>query len=305
MTQQTPRSAGETDDVVAPRAIDLEAGRRAFIRTLGFGAAGAAVMAAAGTNPAAAQTPTEVDVLNFALNFEYLGAEFYLRATTGRGLPDNQTTGTGTLGPVSGGEKARFSSTVVRGLARELAEDETGHVRVLRGALGRAAIARPAINLGTAFTAAARAAGVVPANGNFNPYSGDFAFLLGAFIFEDVCVTALIGAAGLLRTPSVIATAAGFLAVESYQAGAIRTLLYSRGFTVQANKISNARDSLDGAPALDQGISTNNGSANIVPADELSLAFGRTPQQVLQIAYLNRARRPGGFFPNGVNGDIR
>jgi hypothetical protein len=68
--------------------------------------------------------------------------------------------------------------------------------------------------------------------------------------------------------------------------------------------ISDARDSLDGDTDLDQGLLLD-GKSNIVPADENAIAFGRTTGQVLNIAYLNPASvTSGGFFPDGVNGDI-
>lgn len=45
--------------------------------------------------------------------------------------------------------------------------------------------------------------------------------------------------------------------------------------------------------------------ANIVPTDSDAKIFARTPQEVLAIAYGGNANKPGGFFPNGLNGSIR
>jgi len=50
---------------------------------------------------------------------------------------------------------------------------------------------------------------------NFRSFAGDADFLVGAYLFEDVGLTAYGGAAGLLTTPSNPGVAAGILAVES------------------------------------------------------------------------------------------
>ena len=44
-------------------------------------------------------------ILNFALNLEYLEAEFYSYAVHGEGLPEDMTHGTGQRGPVEGGRE--------------------------------------------------------------------------------------------------------------------------------------------------------------------------------------------------------
>ena len=107
--------------------------------------------------------------------------------------------------------------------------------------------------------------------------------------------------------------AAGILAVEVYHAATIRGVLYAAGLAPAAVKTSYARDSLDGTSDLDQGVvlSTSKGKgkkavANIVPTDGNGIAFSRTPGQVLNVVYLNPGKVDrGGFFPAGVNGDVR
>ena len=258
---------------------------------------------------------TDADILNFALNLEYLEAQFYVFAATGAGLPNSKLTGTGTQGAVIGGRKVNFTDPVVAAYANEIAGDEIAHVDFLRQQLGASAVAQPAIDVGGtdpngAFSTAARAAGLVGAGVAFDPYANDENFLLGAFIFEDVGVTAYKGAAPLIASKAFLEAAAGILAVEAYHAGLIRTVLYRKGvqtpsLRTSADKISDARDSLDGPTDLDQGISPIGAASNIVPTDANGLAFSRTTGQVLNIAYLNKmAVTRGGFFPSGVNGTI-
>lgn len=285
-----------------PANVDWAAGRRAFLRTCGLGAVGATVFAAASApNEARAAPNIDVDVLNFALNLEYLEAEFYVRAAFGRGLANGDTTGTGRLGGVTGGSRVTFATKAFRLYAEEIATDEENHVKLLRAALGSARVARPAINLTDSFTAAAMAAGLIGPGQTFNAFANETNFLLASYIFEDVGVTAYKGAAALLTDKNVLTTAAGLLAVEAYHAGIIRTVLYSLGLFSQAQAISNARDSLDGSDDIDQGIGTAD-VANLVPADALGLAYSRSVQQVKNIVYLSPSGAKGGFFPVGING---
>lgn len=260
------------------------------------------------------------DILNFALNLEYLEAEYYLNAAFGRSLAAEDASGV--VGPgggrgivaggtVSGGSQVPFASSLVRQYAEEIAIDEENHVKLLRGALGSIAVARPAIDIGAAFTVAAQVAGIIGPNDTFDPYANENSFLLGAFVFEDVGVTAYSGAAPAIRNEDILRVAAGLLAVEAYHAGEIRTLLVARGadtpFLIDAaQKISDLRDVAGGSEA-DQGIVDANGNANIVPTNENSVAFARTFAQVLKIVYLggDSFLGNGGFFPQGMYGRIR
>ena len=306
----------------ATRVVDIAAGRRAFISSLGLGLAGAAVMAAAPglSTPASAQAAiTDVDIANFALNLEYLEAEFYLRAAFGRGLDPADVTGTGTPGGVSGGRKVTFVDQAVAAYAQEIAIDEQSHVKFFRAATGGAAVARPAINLDTSFTTAALAAGLIGPGQTFDAYANDMNFLLAAYIFEDVGVTAFHGAAPLIQSKDILLAAAGVLAVEAYHAGLIRTVLFSKGINQpdRANMratgaISRLRERLSGAND-DQGIGSGQSQSaggprtpsNIVPTDANGIVYARTTRQVLNIVYGAQNATKGLFFPNGLNGNIR
>ncbi len=284
-----------------PASAPVSVSRRKFVALAGIGTVG---VLGASQIPVSAQAPTDVDILNFALNLEYLEAEFYLRAVYGRGLREGDITGTGTLGPVIGGRRVPFTTAAIQQYGAEIARDEEAHVKFLRAAitsLGGQPAARPTIDLQQSFNAAAAAAGL---GSSFDPFANENNFLLGAFIFEDVGVTAYKGAAPLIMNLDVLEAAAGILAVEGYHAGEIRTVLFARGFGPQTVQISDARDALDGPGDRDQGVVLD-GEANIVPADENSLVFSRTPQQVLDIVYLGGAVNNFGFFPDRMNGTIR
>lgn len=75
-------------------------------------------------------------------------------------------------------------------IANEIAKDELAHVRFLRVALGDLAVPMPAIDIGMAFEVAADAALNATLEVAFDPYASDVLFYHGAFIFEDVGVTA-------------------------------------------------------------------------------------------------------------------
>ncbi|WP_139980447.1 ferritin-like domain-containing protein [Nocardioides litoris] len=291
------------------RSAENPADRRRFLKAAGaggLGVVGAGALGALAPGAANAAGPSDSAILNFALNLEYLEAEFYQQAAFGRGLGEKMTGGRGQRGAVTGGRQVNFETPAIRKYAEEIAGDELAHVKLLRSALGKAKVARPRIDIRSSFTAAARAAGLIGADQTFDPYANENNFLLGAFLFEDVGVTAYKGAAPLIDNKTYLDAAAGLLAVEAYHAGIVRTALFSKGLQSQANKISNARDSLDGKSDLDQGIRRGNGDANLVPTNRNGLVVSRTPGQVLNIVYLNpKSVGRGGFFPRGVNGPIR
>ncbi|WP_034357101.1 ferritin-like domain-containing protein [Deinococcus phoenicis] len=307
-----------------PDPSPVSSTRRQFLRGAGLAGAGVALTACAPSfTPRQDKPNLDADILNFALNLEYLEAAFYL-AATGR-LTELQ--GIGGDAPiqfpegVTGTAPMAFQSDVIRDFANELASNELAHVRFLIAtvkALGGLPIPRPALSIGPAFMAAVAAASGGKVT-DFNPYRDDISFLLASHTLEDVGVTAYKGASPLIRDRKpggVLEQAAGILAVEGYHMGSTRFQLYKRrdqeaapGFTVAAmsRAISDLRDQLDGPGDKDQGItdSPRPGESNIVPADANGVAFSRTPREVLNIVYQKAEAAAGGFFPSGVNGKIR
>lgn len=291
--------------------------RRRFLAGVGTGAGVAAVTAAVGcgggskmtTAPTPPTPPTSAvtdnDILNFALNLEYLEAEFYLRAATGQGLPSSLV-GTNP-GQVTGGAQVPFQTPALRAYALEIANDEMEHVAFLRKALGSAAVDRPTIDLTNSFSAAAMAAGIT---GGFNPFADENQFLVGAFTFEDVGVTAYNGAVTLISDKTILGAAAAIHATEAYHAAEIRTILVYQSdptYLNLANQISNLRGKASAAASGNVTAEVEVSSKTIVPCDSNSLAFHRTTDQVLHIVYLNAtagAVSSGGFYPKGLNGTI-
>lgn len=252
--------------------------RRKFLQRVGatgLGLAAATVMGGSFVTDAnAATTITDADILNFALNLEYLEAEFYAMATWGATL-----VGLGVLtkadesGPTTGGNMVKdFSASVEADMATNLRMDEIKHVQYLRAALGSYAVKKPAIDLA--------ALGFGFANVND--------WLKLARIFEDVGVSAYLGAAPLIMSKTYLGAAGAILATEAQHSGTIRRSCVARGIQ------SPAVDSLDVPPT----------PQTLYDVDKNALSIPRTTSQVLSIVY-HGGTCSGGFFPDGMNGNIK
>ncbi|MBV9749785.1 MAG: ferritin-like domain-containing protein [Acetobacteraceae bacterium] len=281
--------------------------RRSLMGRVGLGAAGAAAVGALATTgmtlsatPAAAQGVTDADIANFALNLEYLEAEYYNRGVRGYGLTAAEI---GTPGMVTGGSKVPFTTSAFMQYAEEIAKDELDHVLFLRSVLGAAAVPEPTLDLKNSFNTLAMVAGL---GSSFDPFASQDNFILGAYIFEDVGVTAYHGAAPLVQNKTILLAAAGILGTESYHASLVRTLLFQLGYGPQTQAISTVRAALSQqtSPPDDYGVDQG-GTSSIVLTDSNAITFARTPRQVLNIVYGAVNASSGLFFPNGLNGAIR
>ncbi len=318
--------------------------RRKMLTLGGTALAAAFLGASTKANAQAAAAITDNDILNFALNLEYLEAQFYNLAVYGvtiNNLPtpipvvvNGGTAGSVTLSPSFA--KVPFANQLVQAYATETAAEEGNHVLFLQSALTTNAVSMPNIDLDNSFNALATAAGLPSP---FNPFQNDANFLIGAYIFEDVGVSAYHGAAGLIQDKKTILPAAvGIHGVEAYHAGLIRTTINAldagtgtlNGYTQlisaarskaanpdSANPITVPFTTFAGLPGDDIGVSTLsvtlNGSAGpytattIADTDVNALGWGRTTSQILAIVtntLPTDTTHQGLFFPNGLNGTI-
>jgi hypothetical protein len=229
---------------------------------------------------------TDVDILNFALNLEYLEAEFYTVATTGKTLAQSgfALNGTGKPGATTGGSLVNLKifdgdkepTGQLAAIAKEITYDEQQHVLLLRAALGSDAIAKPTINLSALGTG----------------FQGYRHFTALARAFEDVGVSAYGGAAPLISSKQILATAARIALTEAYHAGNLRLVA--------------AVDDAPTFPVDAQDILPPPSGKQYFTVNAQALSLVRTPGEVLAIVYANPTpgATSGGFFPDGVNGAI-
>ena len=266
---------------ILEEAIAAASNRRRFLSKIAVASAGAAALGA-GLMEGQTSAPTDADILNFALNLEYLEAEFYTVATTGQTIDQMGVTisGSGNQGAATGGSMVDFSNSLfpTAAIANQIAADERSHVTLIQQALtaaGAQPIAQPAINLnalGIGFASVAQ-------------------FLTLARAFEDVGVTAYAGAAPLISSKTVLGYAAQILGTEAEHASNIR---------LQVAQLGVSTTLLDGVDVLPPP-----SGQNYFSVDSTGLVQTRTPGQVLYIVYGFMANvTSGGFFPNGVNGTI-
>jgi hypothetical protein len=274
--------------------------RRKFM--IGLGLAGGVVSTgliacSAGTQGSSsvlAAGPSEADILNFALNLEFLETTFYSFATQGTDLPSSLIEGSG---PVTGAppSKLTFLNQQITDILNEIFFDEMSHVIALQSVLGSSQIKRPALNL----AAAGQATG-----GNF---------ITIARQFVDVGASAYAGGIALL-TGANLATVAQILPVEGFHAGALRLIAIQQGLPFAPADGLDVPTSDPGAqvlatqgPTAAGGFFATAGASTATASVRAGLAFARSASQVLQIVYGAAGQTgvsKGGFFPAGLNGNI-
>nr|KJB41951.1 hypothetical protein B456_007G129300 [Gossypium raimondii] len=253
------------------------------------------------------------DLVQFALNLEFLEAEFFLHGALGMGLDVLAPSLAQGGPPPVGGRKANLDP-IIRRIIEEFAYQEIGHLRAITESVG--GVPRPRLNISAeAFAAFFNRAMNTTLSPPFNPYANSLNYLLASYVIPYV---GLVGYVGTI--PNLLA--ASLLGVESGQDAVIRTLLYLRanekvkpyGVTVAGftDRISEIRNRLGRCGMKDEGLKVpkqlgaeNRTTSNILSADADSLSYSRTQPEILGIVYgTGDESRPGGFLPDGGAGRI-
>ena len=294
--------------------------RRRFLTTMAAASAVATAAGTLGTRSAEAQStaPSVADVLNFALNLEFLEAEFYSYGYNGMSLAQNVATSsvTGATGPIPATIPAITTSNVLhppsvtltgnqQAVCLALLLDEAHHIATLQTAIANmtdTAITEPTIDFS--------AGGTMPA------ITTNTAFFAAARQFTTLGNSAYMGAgADLISNTAVLQVAAQILGAEAQHQGVVNYLCATLGITPTQDTMIDAQDvPPNGYSALFTITSVTSYTGNPAPNNGPAIGIARTPQQVLGVAY--GVSKPttttptagvvkGGFFPNGVNGNIK
>ncbi|MBA0861161.1 hypothetical protein Goshw_025116 [Gossypium schwendimanii] len=260
------------------------------------------------------------DLIQFALNLEFLEAEFFLYGALGDGLDVLAPSLAQGGPPPVGGRKANLDP-VIRRIIEEFAYQEIGHLRAITESVG--GVPRPRLNISAeAFAALFNRAMNTTLSPPFNPYANSLNYLLASYVIPYVGLVGYVGTIPNLVGRTNRELVASLLGVESGQDAVIRTLLYLRanekvmpyGVTVAdfTDRISEIRNRLGRCGMKDEGLKVpkqlgaeNRTTSNILSADADSLSYSRTQPEILRTVYgTGDESRPGGFLPNGGAGRI-
>ena len=281
------------------------------------------------TEAKAQATLTDADYLNFALNLEYLEAQFYTLADTGQTI-DQVGIGIGAGTSATGGEQS-LSSPAAYPVARFLSRfPQSLHTRrrlpprsasMLRSCAARW-VQRRELNPISISTTVSMRQRPRQALGLPSIHLPVMWRSCSARISSRMSASPHITVLPMrLQSPQTLVQRRASSRLRRIMPGLIRTVLWGldqatpvAGIAATATKISNLRSLLDGTNNDDIGLGTTQGALNgttanftastIVNADANTIAFSRTAQQVLNIVYASPSGAKGGFFPNGLNGNV-
>ncbi|OAE30150.1 hypothetical protein AXG93_4295s1040 [Marchantia polymorpha subsp. ruderalis] len=279
-------------------------------------------------------TKHDKDLVAFALNLEYLEAEFFLHGALGYGLDKKAPYLAAGGPPPLGAEKAKLDP-LVYDLVGQMGLQEVGHIRAIKESIGHVAFPRPRLDISKKTWAKTMDhAFNKTLSPPFDAYANSINYMLASYAIPYVGLTGYTGAAPLLIGSGAKSLVARLLGVESGQDAIIRTWLYERksekvkpyDFTVAEAtvEISKLRNHLDHHGLMvvkgkklpfevdDEGLvvpkelgAEKETSGNVLSADKNSISYQRTPEQILSVVYSSgNPKVSGGFYPDGARGEI-
>ncbi|XP_045829523.1 desiccation-related protein PCC13-62-like [Trifolium pratense] len=263
---------------------------------------------------------SDVDLLEFPLNLEFLEAEFFCNSVYGYGL-DVLEPELAEGGPPPIGAQLALLDNLTRDIIIQFCLQEVGHIRAIKSTVR--GFPRPLLNISKeAFAQVINSAFDKPLYPPFDAYANSINYLLASYVIPYVGLTGYVGAIPELQDYVSKKLAASLLGIESGQDAVIRTLLYEikekkvlpYTITVEefTNRISILRNELGKNGTKDEGLeipiylgAEGKVSGNVVAGDNNSLSYSRTPEEVLRIGYGSGDEHvPGQFFPKGADGCI-
>ncbi|KAI3695823.1 hypothetical protein L1987_78825 [Smallanthus sonchifolius] len=263
---------------------------------------------------------SDINLLEFSLNLEFLEAEYFLFGSMGKGLdtiePDLADGGP----PPIGAQRANLS-LLIKDIITQFGYQEIGHISA------------------DSFATIMNDAFEIPLSPPFDPYANASIILFHATssltsaspvtseqiqnsvaLFQESRYKKKVNNSSISYWFDQLV--AGLLGVEAGQDAVIRSLLYERAnekvvpyettVVESTQKISQLRDKLGNSGLKDEGLKVpielgaeKKIQGNVLAGDEDSLAYGRTPKEIPRIVYgTGDEHAPGGFYPNGANGVI-
>ncbi|PHT35579.1 Desiccation-related protein PCC13-62 [Capsicum baccatum] len=236
---------------------------------------------------------SDVDLVEFPLNLEYLEAEFFLWGSLGYGL-DKFAPELADSGPPPIGAQIAKLSPLIRDVITQFGFQEVGHLRAIKDTI--TGFPRLLLNLSReSFATVMDDAFGHPLKPPFDAYANDVNYLLASYVIPYVGLTGYVGANPKLQSSTAKRLVAGLLGVESGQDAVLRALLYERGREkVEPYGITCSSENIFVYVVMP-----------LFAGDKYSMAYDRTPKEILRIVYgSGKENKPGGFYPKGAEGRI-
>lgn len=311
-------SASQLTDLTAPDPVRRRALTAAV--TGGILLVGIVHSASAQVSSGVDVDPLQVVTNMFYTSVNYSQTGFYDDGGSGRRLgADLIRPGELSGQPVTeaiGARPTPFDTDMVRVRVNEIIDDSWHRLVSARRFLRAEAPGQKLVDLSPeTFTAMFRLAGAIGPDDTFDPYENEGNFVLGHFALTDFYPMAVRGLAPLFSNDVARAWFGGFAGGVGNNAANLRALIVDLSadrpeLVTMADRIVLWQNRVAGLNGVDRRIwpggDASSPIANLIPVDGDGLYPAMTPQQVLNILFMSSsAVTSGGFFPQGINGNIR